>query len=148
MKAQFKDSVGRWLTSGLFKETAQSKEFIQFTLEEAKQAYLSCEDLTGYLFATTFLGGWQHFLALKESPALTHHIVQWEDELEVKLRSSALQTLYNSAKTGKDSVSAKYIVNGGWKRREGAGRPTKEERDRATKIQSKIYDEFGLKLVK
>ena len=145
----FKDVMGRWITSGLFKETAQAnKSYIIFTLEEARQAYIECRDVTGYLFAETHLGGYPHWLALKESPALQTYILAWEEELEVKLRSEALQSiLLQSEVKEKGYQAAKYLVEGGWKKKV-AGRPTKGAIKKESDIRARMYDEFKPKMVK
>ena len=137
----WKDNQNRWLTVGLFKETASQKKWVQYTLEEAKQLYLASEDPTGYDFATTCLGGWQHWLAIKESSTLEGIIAGWEEELEVKLRSKGLKQIALLAKCNKGYQAAKFMAEGSWKPKE-LGRPTKEKIQRESRIKSKMYDEF------
>lgn len=70
--SKFKDSMNRWVTRGLFKETAiTTDEFVLMTLDEARKKYLACGDPTGYVFATEHLGGYKHWKALKNSPVLS-----------------------------------------------------------------------------
>lgn len=145
-RTPFKDTQGRWITSGLFKETAQSKSFILFTLDEAKAAYIACGDPTGYEYAAQHLGGWQHWLAIKASPALVHHIAQWEEELEAKIRSKGLQRIMDHSQTDKGYQAAKYIAEAGWKPKE-VGRPSREKINRESRVRSKIYDEFKQNVV-
>ena len=144
---KFKDIMGRWITSGLFKETAQKKGYIIYTIDEARAFFIECNDPTGYLFAITFLGGWKHWLALQESPALAHHLLQWEEELEVKMRSENLQLVVQEAKGEKGYQAAKYLVEAGWKKKE-AGRPSKASIKKESKLRASIYDEFELTSVK
>lgn len=142
MTLQFKDSMNRFITSGLFKETAQLPDYILMTLDEGRQRYIECNDPTGYLFATTYMGGWKHWLAVKASSALSNHIILWEEELEIKLRSEALISIYNESKKAKGYQAAKYIVEGGWKDKT-VGRPTNKKIRREARIHSKMYSEFN-----
>ena len=139
--------MNRWITSGLFKETAQSKNFIVYTLKEARKLFVECNDPTGYQFATTHLGGYDHWLALKESPALMHYILAWEEELEVKLRSEALVSILTMSKTDKGYQAAKFLVDGGWKPKT-SGRPTKALIKKESAIRNRMYDEFKPQMVK
>jgi hypothetical protein len=143
----FRDSMKRFITSGLFHETAQQKDYVIYTLDEARALYVDCNDPTGYQFANLYLGGYKHWLALKESQALAHHILQWEDELEVKLRSEALVRIHTHSK-GKDGYQAsKYLAEAGWSK-QGVGRPSKAQIEKEAKLRSRTYDEFNLQVVK
>ena len=121
----FKDSMNKWITSGLFKETAQKKGYVVYTLDECRKKFIEYNDPTGYCFATEMLGGYAHWLALKLSPALEHHILQWEDELTVKLRCQGLQEIISEAKGDKGYQASKYLVEAGWNKKL-VGRPSKE----------------------
>lgn len=139
---QWKDTVGRWMTTGLFKETSQNKSHIVYTLEDAKNLYIECGDPTGYKFAKEHLGGWQHWLALKASPKMSPYILQWEEELEAKIRAEGLSRVIDYSKGEKGYQAAKYITEAGWKSKE-LGRPTKEKVAAEARVRSKMYDEFG-----
>ena len=143
----FKDKMGRWITSGLFKETAQSKDYILWRLDEARVLYVETGDPTGYQFAVQHAGGWKHWLALKESPALKHHILQWEEELDAKVRSIALGNIVKLAEGDKGYQASKFLTDGGWKPKE-MGRPTKEKIEREGRVKSAMYREFDLEVVK
>lgn len=140
--SKFKDPIGRWFTVGMFHEYATNPETAIYHIEEAKQLYLDCGDITGYRFSTTYLGGWKHWLALHNSPILEPILKEWEEELEVKLRSEAVQNIVTLSKLDKGYQAAKYLADRGWKVRESAGRPSKEEIQKETRVQSKMYDEF------
>ena len=144
---KFKDVMGRWITSGLFKETAQKKDYIVYTLDEARKLFIEMNDPTGYLFANTALGGWKHWLALKESPALAHHLLQWEEELEIKIRAEGLQRVYEESRGDKGYQAAKYLVEAGWKKK-GVGRPSSAAIKKESTLRANIYDEFKLESVK
>jgi len=141
MIKQFKDSNGRWFTKGVFHEYATDPSTAIYHIDEAKQYYMECRDITGYDFAVQYLGGWRHWLTLHNSPILEPILREWEEELEVKLRSEAVKHIVNLSKTDKGYQAAKYLADRGWKVRD-AGRPSKEEIQRETSVQSKMYDEF------
>lgn len=139
----FKDAQGRWITSGLFKETAKGvAQYVLWTLDEAKALYIACGDPTGYEFASKHLGGWHHWLLLKDSPAVAGWIRQWEDELEAKIRAGAVRKIVDHSRTDKGYQAAKYLAEAGWKPKE-LGRPTKERIESEARIKNKMYSEFG-----
>ncbi len=143
-----KDKMGRYITSGLFKETAQGRgEYVIFNLDAAKDLFVNLEDPTGYLFSQEHLADYKHWVMLKESPALSHHILVWEDELEVKLRCKGLQRIIKDSGKEKGYQAAKYLVDAGWNKLP-AGRPTKAAIKRESKMRASIYDEFELQAVK
>jgi len=138
-----KDSMGRFITSGLFKETAQGRgEYMIWSLDECRELYIVENDPTGYNFAMKHLAGYKHWLALKESPALAHHILLWEEELEVKLRAQGLQEIITTAKGDKGYQAAKYLVESGWIKKT-AGRPTKAAIKKESRLRASLYDEFA-----
>jgi hypothetical protein len=142
-RTPFKDMQGRWITSGLFKETAKGEaQWVLWTLDEAKMLYIACDDPTGYDFATEHLGGWHHWLLLKDSPVLEGIIQQWEEELEAKIRAKAIKRIAKHANTDKGYQAAKYLAEAGWKPKE-LGRPTKERIESEARIKNKMYSEFG-----
>jgi hypothetical protein len=138
---KFKDTLGKWITTGLFHELSQSRHNIIWTLAEARKKYLDTEDPTGYTFATEHLGGWDHWQAIKNSPTLEAHIAKWEEEMEVRIRSQGLKRIMVHSKGDKGYQAAKYLVEAQWIKNE-KGRPTKEKVDREARIRSKLYDEF------
>ena len=131
--SKFKDIMNRWRTLSLFQETApQPKENVLFTFEEARQLYLECNDPTGYLFATKYLGGWKHYEILKASQQVLERIEEWEWELEVKLRAEAVSHMITLSQGDKGYQANKFLVDGGWIQKK-AGRPTKEQTKKAIK---------------
>ena len=138
----FKDTMNRWRTLSLFKETAPKKDFVLFTMEEARELYVGLDDPTGYKFAIEHLGGWKHWKSICNSNALYEHIQGWEEELEIKLRSSSLRHMLKLAQGDKGYQANKFLIDGGWKQKV-AGRPSKESIKKETKIQAKVYSEFN-----
>ena len=143
----FKDKMGRWITSGLFKETSQTSDYVLWTMDEAKALFVATGDPTGYEFATQHVGGWKHWLAIKESPACAPYIAQWEEELEAKVRSAALRNIMTLSEGEKGYQASKFLTEGGWKPKE-IGRPTKEKIERESRVKSAMYKEFDLEVVK
>lgn len=140
---KFKDTIGRFRTVSLFKETAVTdKSFVLFTMQEARELFVACDDPTGYRFATEHLGGWKHWLSLKNSSKVNEFIVQWEEELEVKLRSQSLGNMLKLSKGDKGYQANKFLIDGGWKQKT-AGRPSKEAIKKETRIQARAYEEFN-----
>jgi len=138
-----KDKMGRYITSGLFKETAQGRgEYVIYTLDAAKALFIALDDPTGYLFSQKYLADYKHWIMLKDSPALEHHILVWEDELEVKLRCKGLQRIINDSKGEKGYQAAKYLVESGWNKKP-AGRPNKEAIRKESKMRANIYEELN-----
>lgn len=133
----FKDSANRWVTVGLFQETAgQNKSFILYTLDEARKLFLESHDPTGYIFAQEHLGGWQHFKALEASPALRGHIEEWKEELEAKLRAEHLLGISSLAKSGHYQAH-KFMVDRGWEQN-SKGRPSKAEKQKHLAREEKL----------
>lgn len=146
----FKDSMGRWFTKGLFWETCspENKKWASYTLKDQeheglpslKSLYLECADVTEYEFAKQYLGGWQHWKALKQSKWFVQHHEEWQEELEVKMRSDAIRNIALRSKDDKGYQAAKYIADKGWDLRK-AGAPSKAEKEREMKIQSRMHDD-------
>lgn len=153
------DSMGKPLTQGLFLEINYGENAI-YTLKEQdhehngkqypslKRLYLECADPTEYDFATTYLLSWKHWLRLCENKALRVHIDEWRDELEIKLRSSAIKYILSTSQGPLANVqAAKWVADRGWSTR-GAGRPTKAEVEREKKIAASIVDEYSADIVR
>lgn len=141
--SKFKDCVNRWVTVGLFAETAgPNKEFILWTLDEAKDLYLKTRDITGYTFAKQHLGGLSHWKALKASPTLSPILEEWEEEMEIMKRAEALLRIEAEARGGHYQAN-KFLADRGWDLRI-AGRPSKaeveKELNKQAKIASKVVD--------
>ncbi len=126
----------------MFKETAGGeKKFVLYTLEEARQYYLECNDITGYDFSTKYLGGWKHWLALHASSLLEPSFEDWKEELEVRLRSEAIKNICTLSKGQKGYQASKFLADKGWEAK-GAGRRTKEAIKKEARVQNKMYEEF------
>lgn len=147
----FKDSVGRWRTKSLFYEindykldgalftiTETDKEVNGVKLRSLRRLFVESEDPTGYTTANEHLGGYAHWEALCKS-SLKGEIEKWLIEMEVRIRSIGLKHAVESAKSGNFNA-AKFLAEKGWDKRI-AGRPSKEEVVRETKVQAQLHSE-------
>lgn len=156
-KELLKDKLGRPLTQSLFLELGYS-DYAVYTLKDEdyeyegkvfpslKRLFLECEDPTGYSTATKDLLGWKHWERLKANKIINKHILEWEEELEVKLRSKGVKEAIQHAQGG-TFQAAKWLADRGWDKR-AAGRPSKEELEREVKVQEKLSDEFSDDIVR
>lgn len=153
--SEFKDTMGRWLTQALFWEYRHKNYQALFTFKDddfvhdgvlfksLKKLYLQIEDPTEYLFATTVLGGWEHWQKMCGTKLIFPHIQKWRDELDIKLKAKALRAVLSIAESPENKgqlSAAKYMAEKGWESKRG--RPTKEELVRRQKIDAKVTDEI------
>lgn len=148
----FVDEGGRFKTLSLFLEIAYDKDAI-YTLKDydheyegktyysLKKRFLEVSDPTEYKFATTHLAGWDHWQKICNNKLLAQHVEKWRNELELKLRSEGVQWVIKSARSKGNWLAAKFLAERGWEVR-AAGRPSKEEVERNTKIEQTIQSEF------
>ena len=149
--------MGRPLTQSLFLELGYSENAL-YTLKDndfeyegkklpsIKHLYLECADPTEYDFAVAYLLGWGHWQRLCENKALRRYIDDWRIELEVKLRSAGVKNALAAAASGNFQAS-KWVADRGWDTR-GAGRPSKADVERETKIQAAMADEYGADILR
>lgn len=156
-KEKMLDTMGRPITQSLFLEIGYSDsalytlkdndfEYQGRNLPSIKKLYLQCEDPTEYDFAVTYLLGWGHWQRICENKVLRKHIEEWRCELEVKLRSRGVKAAITAANAGNFQAS-KWVADRGWDTR-GAGRPTKADVERETKIQAAIADEYSADVIR
>ena len=141
----FKGDQGHWLKKALFYETMapiqRDKGLIPFyTLKEhdhkglpsLRALYLEEEDIEGYTFSKKYLGGWEHWQSLLKATWFQPHAVEWQIELEAKIRSRCLATILESISDmpAKDKLlAAKYILDGKWKTKEPPKKSKAEDKD-------------------
>ena len=153
-KRDLKDGRGHPLTQSLFLEFGYKTEFAVFTTQDEnyeykgktyislKALYLAHEDVVEYDFATTYLLGWTHWKRLCANKLFKDMVEDWRFELELKMRSQAVRDIVEFSAGDKGFQAAKWLANKGWDTR-GAGRPTKEEKERELAIQGKIDEEYS-----
>lgn len=155
----------KYITSGLFIERDReihTKDFPQYTLKgvdrvvngrtypSLKRLYLETEDPTEYDFANLYLYDYPHWKELCGEEWFKDHLYKWRDELEMRLKAKALQTINQIAQSGgKESLTAaKFLYKEVWADREKdtPGRPTKkriqEEAKHLVKDELKVLDDL------
>lgn len=130
--------MGRPLTQGLFLEINYDTKYAVYTLDEEdktykdvvypslRKLYLQCEDPTEYTFAKKHLLGWDHWQRLCANKVLNDHFTKWRDELEISIRSAAIQSIMEESAGDKGFQAAKWLADRGWEKRT-PGRPSKTE---------------------
>lgn len=125
-----------------FAETAEEKENAKYSFEEFHQIFLEEKDMTEYKAAIRCVGTWSEWLRFKEQwPLLRNSIEKWKDELEVKMQSDAMTKLLSLVTCKSDQTAAnvcKFLVQSGYNKREGAGRPSKQEMAKQAKELARI----------
>lgn len=157
---QMIDSMGKYITQGLFLEVNYNEAMSVFTLKEVdhehngkmypslKRLYMEIADPTEYEFATQHLAGWKHWQRMCDNKMLRVHIDEWRDELEIKLRSQAVKQIIKASDGPFGNVqAAKWVSDRGWSTR-GAGRPTKAEVEHERKIQAGMANEYTADVVR
>lgn len=158
-KEKLLDTMGRPLTQSLFLEVGYS-DYAVYTLKEVdytykgkiypslKKLYLKEEDPTEYVFAEKHLLGWQHWKRLCENKVIAKHIEEWREELELKIRSQAVRDMMNLCATESGNYSAaKFLADRGWEKR-AAGRPSKAEKEKHTRVEERIAQEFEADVIR
>ena len=154
------DDKGAPLTQGLFLETSYGNtENVIYTLKSRdhvykgrklfsiKRLYLEMEDPTEYQFSYEYFLDWDHWNRIKRNKTIASHLEGLEEELEVRLRAKGVSELIKHANSGNSFQAAKWLADRGWDKR-AAGRPSKEEMDRESKIQNRIAEEFNGDIVR
>ena len=146
----FKDKGGRWRTKSLFEEEykysdPKAEPLFSLRCGGGKPclhcAFLETGDPTGYKLATEKLGGWVHLQLLLSRKWFQTHWDIWQDEMEIKLRSEGITKQRQLALKGNQNAS-KWLAEKGWLPKRQAGAPTKEERTRQLKMDSRLKDEL------
>src|SRR5690606_3779091 len=131
------DTMGRPLTQSLFLECGYNVQYAVFTFNDddkeyegriypsLKKLYLESEDPTEYRFAKKYLLGWKHWRRLNDNAILRTHFDEWREELEVAMRSEAINSIIDMTTSDQGNFqAAKWLADRGWDKR-GAGRPSK-----------------------
>lgn len=130
---------GRPETSGLFKQNGGDL----YDLEEFYTSYMEIADPTGYKFAQEVFthlptyDRWGEYTRLLGNPWFSNYIQRWQDELEIAIRSSAIQAIQGGCKGG-DFASLRWLAEGKASNPPKSGAPTKGERDRKDAIEGAV----------
>jgi len=131
-RTKFLDGSGKRVILQLFKEFARPDVKFKpvYTLQEWKDVFLDCRDPSEYQPAQLLLGDWEHWLDVRNHPLIKPHVDKWQSELEVKLRSEAIQQMKSHAKQPGGTAAAKWLADKGYAEegiKKAVGRPKKEE---------------------
>ena len=153
-KKKFVDVMGRPITQSLFLETSYDPETSVYSLKDydheyegktfpsLKRLYLQMEDVVEYDFANTYLLGWNHWQRICKNKLFSKHIKEWREELELKIRSQAVRDIIDMTADEKSFQAAKWLADKGWDKR-AAGRPSKEDVEKETKLQASLEKDYG-----
>jgi hypothetical protein len=171
MKPPYKTGNNVWLTQALFWEktiTFSANDRLEgcpvFSLYDDKKDCINCRktfiemgDPTGYKWAQEYLGDYEHWLRLMKCKWFQEAYDVWMNELKMKLRSEALDTIRTISNAGQPAqalVAAKYLASFEWEKA-GRGRPSKQELQGEIKRAAKLLEvededalRIGLKVVK
>jgi len=131
-RTKFLDGSGKRVILQLFKEFARSDVKFKpiYTLQQWKEVFLDLRDPSEYQAAMELLGDWEHWLEVRNHPLIKQHVDKWQTELEVKLRSEAIQQMKMHAKQPGGTAAAKWLADKGYTQeglKKPVGRPKKEE---------------------
>jgi hypothetical protein len=131
-RTKFLDGSGKRVILQLFKEFARPdvKFKPMYTLQEWKEVFLDCRDPSEYQPAQLLLGDWEHWQEVRNHILIKPHVDKWQAELEVKLRSEAIQQMKSHAKQPGGTAAAKWLADKGYAEegvKKAVGRPKKEE---------------------
>lgn len=118
----FKDTQGRYLTKSLFVEF--NKVDAKYTLKDNDEGkilslyriYMDCMDPTEYKVAVNYFANYDHWLHLCSLVWFAPLIEKWRTELELKIRSNALERIVKLSSTDtRESFQAnKYLLEKKW----------------------------------
>jgi hypothetical protein len=132
--APMRDVTGRYLTKALFWELTDKDMAEKYpplcTMKEAHDLYMAIGDLTEYKFAEALLYRddtifWDHWQRLLNTPLFMEYLTKWREELETRIRSTAIETMKGLALD--NAAAAKWLAEQSWKSKRKAGRPSKQE---------------------
>jgi len=109
-----------------------------------KALYLELGDVTEYSFALAVFGRWATWQRLVANKEFMPIVANWRNELEVKIRSEAIQAIRNisGVEGAKGMAASKYLADKGWNDQAKRGRPTKSEVARERKMQAHIKEDL------
>ena len=96
-------------------------------LVNARTTFIDIGDPTGYEWAITYLGDYNHWKYLMKSPWFQEAYETWLEELTQKQLAAAIKVITEIALSGDSKAAlpaARYLAEQGWKKPD-RGRPTK-----------------------
>lgn len=125
-------------------------------LINARKTFIDLGDPSGYKWAISYLGSWIHWQKLMRAKWFVAAYNEWVEELNIKLRSEALDVIRSIAheEGNKSALAAARYIAELEKRSQIKGRPTKVAMEAELKRQVQILDEtaddaerIGLKVI-
>lgn len=130
LREKVTDASGRNVVTGLFKEFKRPDVKFEpiYTIPQVKEMFLEARDPSEYAAAMSIVGDWEHWLQLRNHPNLKGHVDKWQAELQVKLRSEAIQDMVRHSKAQGGTAAAKWLADKGYvdEVKQRVGRPNKE----------------------
>lgn len=140
---QLKTSNGIIRTKSLFYELSyHDPEYAIFTTKEhdiefqgrrmlsLQQLYVAMvpNDPTEYEFAQTVFGSWEVWDKIQRAPQIAPFVKKWRNEVEIKVKSQAIQAIAEEMKTGGRSSfsAAKLLLEKGWLDKDNASQAKKK----------------------
>ena len=151
-KHSMKDVNNNFLTVALFWEkrtpdgekkypplfTIKDKEHVVKGKEyvSLKRIYMSYDHVPGmeYEFAMDVFGDWLQWKEIADVSAIRGVVQEWRDELDVRIKCTALKTLLQQSKDKEKGFAASRAILAGEHKGSKRGRPSKAEVEREKKI--------------
>ena len=169
---QLKTANGITRTKSLFYELSYNDpEYAIFTTKEQdhvtadgrplvslQQLYVSMvpNDPTEYEFAQTVFGSWEVWEKIKKAPQIAPFVKRWKNEVEIKVKSQAIQAIAMEMKEGGRSSfsAAKLLLEKGWLDKDNASQAKKklamkeqeEQNKEALSLLSEDAQRLGIKI--
>ena len=134
-----KNKGGRRFTSGLFIQQGGDT----YDLLEFYNIFMASNDPTCRAFAMqAFLKvppyeRWREFKRMLGNSWFANHITDWHEELEVKMRSDAIQEIANGCEA-KDFTRNKWLAEGKASNTPKTGRPSLDEAKKEDRMQNEL----------
>lgn len=169
---QLKTANGITRTKSLFYELSYNDpEYAIFTTKEQdhvtadgrplvslQKLYVAMvpNDPTEYEFAQTVFGSWEVWEKIKKAPQIAQFVKRWKNEVEIKVKSQAIQAIAMEMKEGGRSSfsAAKLLLEKGWLDKDNASQAKKklaakeqeEQNKEALSLLSEDAQRLGIKI--
>jgi len=141
----FKNATHKYITSSLFKETADNNDLALFTLKEVgdenfislREEFMKDGDPTGYTTALRIFGSYRLWRALLQNREIKAFVEEYQDEMEVKLKVEAIRKMRKMD----NPTAQKWLADKGWLSQRG--RPSKAEKQREQTREASLKRELS-----
>lgn len=158
MIMKFRDNKNNLLTTSLFYELCTPKERnagALYSLERRdtgllclRDMYLAMGDVLEDTFAKTYFESVAHWELVSNHEAIKPYITGWRKELELRIRSEALQKIVEHAEqpTPTGFQAAKFLVQGLWKSDEERERTPNKAKITKNEIKNRAKEQSSFDL--